>query len=247
MNRKKDKDEYLEKMWYMKEENKESLDDLREMMGESFDQGAMESLVADHMIEFDKIVNKVSYTKEGEAAGKQLIRAHRIAERMIHDVMGGDFERGACEFEHTVTPELVDGICTLLGHPKECPHGLPIPSGNCCVKMSHTAESSVCSLTDMKVGGTARVAYVSTKNDQQLHKIDGLQIRPGAIVKLHQVYPTYVVECEGVNIALDQDVTSNISVWKDPKENSRAEEALDKNRRKSRFRRGLRIMLGGEK
>jgi len=82
--------------------------------------------------------------------------------------------------------------------------------------MKKTAESSVMSLKDLKVGQSAKVAFVSTKNDQQLHKIDGLHIRPGVEVKLHQVYPTYVIECEGVNIALDEEVTANISVWEKP-------------------------------
>ena len=33
----------------------------------------------------------------------------------------GDIETGACEFEHILALELVASICTLLGHPKECP------------------------------------------------------------------------------------------------------------------------------
>jgi len=63
---------------------------------------------------------------------RQLIRARRLAERLIHDVLGGEFEEGACEFEHMGSTKLIDSICTLLGHPKECPHGLPIPEGECC-------------------------------------------------------------------------------------------------------------------
>ena len=81
---------------------------------------------------------------------------------------------------------------------------------------SDTTESSVTPLTEIEVGQSARVAYVNCQNDQLLHKIDGLQIRPRAFIKLHQIYPSYVIECEGANIALDKEIVSNIFVWKKP-------------------------------
>ena len=215
MNKTKIKDEHLEILWKMKEESKDSIDDLKKSTGKEYDIDIVEQLSKERLAEYNEKDKKIKLTEKGEDLARILIRAHRIAERMLHDVIGGDFETGACEFEHTVTPELIDGICTLLGHPKKCPHGLPIPRGECCKLSKRTAESSVVSLTDLKVGQSARVAYVTTKDDQQLHKIDGLHIRPGAVVKLHQVYPAYVIECEGINIALDGEVASNINVWKD--------------------------------
>jgi hypothetical protein len=38
----------------------------------------------------------------------------------------------ACKFEHIISPELDRRICSFLGHPKTCPHGNPIPPGDCC-------------------------------------------------------------------------------------------------------------------
>lgn len=242
MNNVKIKDEHLEKLWNMMEEGKNSIDDLKELMGEGYNVEIIEQLFQEGLVNKDEKNQEISFTDQGEARARKLIRAHRIAERMLHDVIGGDFEAGACEFEHTVIPELVDGICTLLGHPKECPHGLPIPKGECCKLSKRTAESSVVALTDLRVGQSARVAYVTTKDDQQLHKIDGLHIRPGAVVKLHQVYPTYVIECEGVNIALDGEVAANINVWKDDShilnfsnENKESVQGNVKNGKRKRF------------
>ncbi len=57
---------------------------------------------------------------------------------------------------------------------------------------------------------------INCKSDRQLHKIDSLCIRPGAIATLHQRYPAYVVECEGSNIAMDEQIASNICVWREP-------------------------------
>jgi len=215
MNNKHEKDEHLEKLWYMKEEQKQTLDDLKASLGKEFNPDVLDDLSSQKLIKLDKRKGDVSLSATGEDHARQLIRAHRLAERMLHDVMGGDFETGACEFEHIVTPELVDGICTLLGHPKECPHGMPIPEGNCCKTSAKTLQSSVIPVSDLKIGQSARVAYVHCKSDQQLHKIDGLQIRPGAIVKLHQNYPTFVIECEGANIAMDENVAANIRIWKE--------------------------------
>ncbi len=45
-----------------------------------------------------------------------------------------EIEQQACKFEHILSPEATDKICTFLGHPAACPHGDPIPPGECCVR-----------------------------------------------------------------------------------------------------------------
>ena len=210
------KEEYLEILWRMRSEKKDSVDVLKDAIGENFYTEIIDELLSEYLVELTEDNNKIILTKEGVDYARRIIRAHRIAERLIYDVLDGEFESGACEFEHIITPELVDSICILLGHPRECPHGMPIPEGECCKLSAKTAECSVTPLTELKVGQSARVAYVNFQNDQLLHKIDGLQIRPRAFVKLHQIYPSYVIECEGANIALDKEIVSNIFVWNKP-------------------------------
>ncbi len=209
-----DKDEYLEELWHLYEENKDSLCVFKNLMGEEYNDQLLQELVTEGLVRLDEVNERISLTRKGEAAARKLIRAHRLAERMLNDVLGGDFEKAACEFEHTITPELVDSICILLGHPRKCPHGMSIPKGECCRNSLRVANSSVVPITELKVGETAKIAYVNCKNDSQLHKLDGLHIRPGVYIKLHQNYPAYVVECENSNIALDDHVAANISVWK---------------------------------
>ena len=215
MNRKQEKDEHLERLWHMKEEGEDSIDRLRSALLEDFNTDIIDELSSEGLVDLNEENKKIALTRKGEDVARQLIRAHRLAERLLHDVLGGDFEPGACEFEHTVTPELIDSICILLGHPKECPHGLPIPEGECCRRSLRTTQSSVIPLTELEVGQSGRIAYVNCRDDRQLHKIDGLHIRPGTCLKLHQIYPSYVIECEGANIALDKEIASNICVWKD--------------------------------
>lgn len=242
MESKFEQGEYLEQLWHMKEAGKDSIGTLRAVMNGTFTHEAMEELAASGLVEVDHDVEKVNLTEEGELQARQLIRAHRLAERLLHDVLGGEYESGACEFEHTVSLDLVDGICTLLGHPRKCPHGLSIPEGECCKNSRQTAFSLIVPLSNLKLGQSARIAYVNCRNDQQIHKLEGLCVRPGAVVKLHQDYPAYVIECEGATIALDKAVASNISVWKDA-QNLREETGKDNGTNKENKSKGRQNFL----
>jgi len=215
-NRKREKDEHIERLYHMKEDHVDSVDTLKTAMNGNYDAAITDELSSEDMVELTADGSQIKLTKKGEDYGRRIIRAHRLAERLLYDVLGGDFESGACEFEHIVTPELVDSICILLGHPKTCPHGMSIPEGQCCKRSAKTAHSSVIPLSELEIGQSARIAYVNCKSDQQLHKINGLHLRPGITAKLHQKYPTFVVECEGSNIAMDEQIASSICVWKDP-------------------------------
>ncbi|NQT04087.1 MAG: hypothetical protein HQ580_18820 [Planctomycetes bacterium] len=108
MNKKRERDEHLEQLWYMKEEGKDSVNALKSDMGDGFSIDIINDLVSKDMVELSEDRNKINLTKKGQDYACQLIRAHRLAERLLYDVLGGDFESGACEFEHIVTTELVD-------------------------------------------------------------------------------------------------------------------------------------------
>ncbi len=215
MNKTRERDEHLEQLWYMKEGGKDSINVIKDAMDKKYDASIIDEIVSEDLAELSEN-DKIALTKKGRDYASRIICAHRLAERLLYDVLGSDFESGACEFEHTVTHELVDSICILLGHPRTCPHGMPIPPGRCCERSTRTAQSSVVPLVELEVGQSARVAYVNCKSDQQLHKLDSICIRPGTVVTLHQRYPAYVIECEGSNIAMDEEIVSNICVWREP-------------------------------
>jgi len=213
MKQKNELDEYLEHLWTMKESGETSINALKRNLTDIYNTKMIDRLSIEGLINLSRDAKEISLTSSGEIQARQLIRSHRLAEKLIHEVLGGDFEDGACEFEHIVSPKLVNSICTMLGHPKECPHGLAIPEGECCQRSEKTVLNCAIPLNQLKVGSTARIAYVKSQNDQQIHRFEGLCVRPGVIVKLHQKYPTYVIECEGAHIALDNDIAANISVW----------------------------------
>jgi DtxR family transcriptional regulator, Mn-dependent transcriptional regulator len=206
-----ERDEMLERLWQLRERGCSTVPALRGELADRYREVDLAELSRDNLVVLAG--QEISLTTAGSAHAKRLIRAHRIGERLIHDVLGREFESGACEFEHILNTEIVEGICTLLGHPRECPHGFPIPEGECCLVSARYVRKLIVPLTELKIGQSARVAYVYTKSDQQLHRLTSLQIRPGRLVKLHQAYPSYVIECEGASIALDDEVALSINVW----------------------------------
>ena len=78
---------------------------------------------------------EVQLTESGARRARDVVRRHRLAERLFTDTFAiedAEAHQQACRFEHIITPELDQRICSFLGHPKTCPHGNPIPPGPCC-------------------------------------------------------------------------------------------------------------------
>jgi Mn-dependent DtxR family transcriptional regulator len=86
----------------------------------------------------------VEMTLRGRQRAADIIRRHRLAERLFTDSLALDseseIEQQACKFEHILSPEATDKICSFLGHPRTCPHGAPIPPGPCCDRSLATHE-----------------------------------------------------------------------------------------------------------
>jgi putative ABC transport system ATP-binding protein len=78
---------------------------------------------------------EIHLTEAGSRRARDVVRRHRLAERLFTDTFAiedAEAHVQACRFEHIITPELDQRICSFLGHPKTCPHGNPIPPGPCC-------------------------------------------------------------------------------------------------------------------
>ncbi len=86
-----------------------------------------------HLVELQN--GEAQLTPVGSQRARGVVRRHRLAERLFKDTFSVDDTEAhtqACRFEHIISPELDQRICTFLGHPKTCPHGNPIPPGECC-------------------------------------------------------------------------------------------------------------------
>ncbi len=76
---------------------------------------------------------RVELTQEGERIGKQMIRNTRLLEVLMKDSLKIEVdEEMVCGIEHHMKGIFTDALCTLLNHPRKCPHGHDIPKGQCC-------------------------------------------------------------------------------------------------------------------
>lgn len=75
----------------------------------------------------------ITITEEGERIGRQMIRNTRLLEVLMKDALKIEIdEEMVCGIEHHMKDMFTDALCTLLKHPRNCPHGHAIPKGKCC-------------------------------------------------------------------------------------------------------------------
>src|SRR4029077_481990 len=69
-------------------------------------------------------------TEKGRVLAVSIVRRHRLAERLLVDVIGLEWEKAhkeADRWEHAISAEVEEKLVALLGDPATCPHGNPIP------------------------------------------------------------------------------------------------------------------------
>ena len=209
-------EEVLEALWTCGEKNEHELEALKKSCHVEIDDALLADLEKADLIAYEG--EMVLLTRSGKVRAAEVIRRHRLAERLLVDVLNMPLhkaEEDACEFEHTLAPQVAESICTLLGHPRQCPHGAAIPVGPCCIETKHVVENVVMPLDRLEAGQTAKIAYISTPNHPRLHKLVSFGLTPGAALKVHQKSPAYVICCGQTELALEEDVAREIYVWRD--------------------------------
>ena len=212
--RQKRLEEYLEILWYMQERHGTNLKHFLVDTNCQWNRSIADQLKNAGYVEENE--KEFKLTEKGFNQAQQLVRSHRLAERLLTDVLNMNLdhaETGACEFEHVIVPEIVDSICTLLGHPKVCPHGLPIPEGACCREARNSLGSATKNISQLESGTKAKVAYINTRSNSRMHQLTQLGIHPGVEVCVHQKFPVLVLKINHTQIAIDEDVAKDILVW----------------------------------
>lgn len=217
MEREQKIEEVLSIIWEERENNNSDKDKIKGIILEKIQEDILKDLITEGHITIDN--NSLKLTLKGEVAAKDIIRRQRLAERLLIDVLElgrKEMDSYACEFEHIISKEVEESICTLLGHPKECPHGHPIPAGDCCVKANGMIKSIVVPLSGLSPGSIGKVVYLLTHKHPQLHKLMSLGIVPGVRVSVHQVFPSFIIQVEETQVALEEDIAKEIYVKKIP-------------------------------
>ncbi len=122
----------------------------------------------------------VALTDPGRELAVSVVRRHRLAERLLVDVIGLDWEKAhkeADRWEHAISAEVEAKLVELLGDPATCPHGNPIPGS------AHRPTHGPTTTLAVAAPGPAVVARISEElelDDDALAFVAGAGLIPGS-------------------------------------------------------------------
>ena len=208
-------DEALELVWLLEEEGRPEFNRFRLNSDDiNFDE-MVNKMIKNNLILLK--ADKVGFTEKGRMLAKGLIRRHRLAEQLFTEVFElteNSVEADACKMEHILSEELTESVCTFLGHPPKCPHGKPIPRGECCKKYKIEIEPMVVRLIDFEVGLKGRIVFIVSAETSRLNRLSSMGITAGSVIRLLQKKPSLVIQVDETAIAIDPDIAKEIYVKK---------------------------------
>lgn len=172
-----------------------------EMLGKLKDKG---------LVDYEKY-SGAGLTEEGEEVGRRVTRRHRLAERLLSDVLDRDLSQvheEACRLEHSLADETADEIAKVLEDPETCPHGHPIPEGEGALE-----QEDVMRLTEGSEGH--RYEVVSIPEDKEdVRRLLPLAVLPGSKIELTEKTPfsALMIRKGRDKLALSQNLASKIMV-----------------------------------
>lgn len=157
----------------------------------------------------------VRLTEKGRKLALKVLRRHRLAERLLTDVVRLDWSKvhdAACKLEHAISKDVIKPLEKALGHPKTCPHGNPIPS-----ELGKVVEEKSKLLADLNPGESGVIVKITEEKRDLLQYLATLGLMPGTPLVIEEKAPfngPVMVRVKGASYALGRDVASSIWVKK---------------------------------
>jgi DtxR family Mn-dependent transcriptional regulator len=166
-------------------------------------------------------VSGLRLTPHGQTETEGLLRRHRLAERLMFDVLGMDFisaHEQAHSLEHWLSPEVEERIQSLLGAPQTCPHGNPIP-GNAPGGLDYLRSQNARRLSTVNPGDSVAVVCISEVVEDEtalLRQLLDTGIVPGRQLNVTRRHDNGVVEY--VTVGSDYAIAGEIAekIWVRP-------------------------------
>ena len=120
----------------------------------------------------------ISLTTLGRETAESVVRKHRLAERLLTDIIGLPWDKAHTEagrWEHVISDEVEARLVELLGHPTTCPHGNPIPG-------APPVTEATTALSDADAGEHVRLRRVTEQveiDSDALHYLSTHGFLPG--------------------------------------------------------------------
>jgi DtxR family transcriptional regulator, iron-dependent repressor len=156
-------------------------------------------------------------TDKGRKVATSVVRRHRLAERLLVDIIGLEWEkvhREADRWEHAISADVEAKLVLLLGDPATCPHGNPIPGS------SHEVDvTTLIALKDVAPGSTATLRRLTEDLELELEVMRFLEeaaLMPGGRLRVDGVGPdgTMSLTVESKPVALGSHLADNL--WVEP-------------------------------
>lgn len=151
----------------------------------------------------------IALTRPGQRHAREVIRRHRLAERLLTDVLGvplAEAHDEARRLEHAVSPALEARIAEALGEPKVCPHGHPLDAA---------AADRTMSLAEAPLNRALVVTRLENESPEVIRHLTERKLLPGARVRIKAREPldgTVIMDVEGDTQPLGPKVAASIRV-----------------------------------
>jgi DtxR family Mn-dependent transcriptional regulator len=153
----------------------------------------------------------VKLTAKGEVLALDILRRHRLAERLLTDILNAkwsDVHENACKLEHALTKEVTTLLERRLGNPKFCPHGNPIPTEH-----GEVEDVECCPLTEVGLNAACIVAKITDGKQEKLLTLASKGIKPNVSIHIVEKKPSnMVLRVAGKECALTYRDASNVWV-----------------------------------
>jgi DtxR family Mn-dependent transcriptional regulator len=158
----------------------------------------------------------IALTEQGRVLADSVIRKHRLAERLLVDVIGLPWHKAHLEagrWEHVISDEVEARLVELLGHPATCPHGNPIPGE----PGAGTEQSDQLSLAEVEPGVTVRLERITEEVELDMASLEFLDrhgLIPGRAAQVRNRDPdgAVTVEIEGSAVTVGPAISHQVFV-----------------------------------
>ncbi len=159
-------------------------------------------LATDGLVKLDKD-RRVTLTKTGRELANRVLRKHRLAERLLVDVLGVEPEHvheEACRWEHVISDHVEEKLVAFLGNPSTSPYGNPIPG-------SKPDDYVVLTLADATTD-RVRIERISEQlqgNHDVMHALEELGVHAGDEVAVTRDGDRVSLSHDGQSFTVDDD------------------------------------------
>ncbi|MDA1188278.1 MAG: metal-dependent transcriptional regulator [Chloroflexi bacterium] len=129
---------------------------------------------------------EVELTAKGNVAAESIVRRHRLAERLVVDLLGLELFKAHVEahrLEHAISPEMEALIEKRLGRPTTCPFGHPIPGS------AYVAAKNAVTLDKAKPGTNVTIDRVPEDDQALLEYLVTSDVVPGQKAEVKEAAP----------------------------------------------------------